>query len=189
MMVDANGKIVMNAQGKTIVGMTQIPNKTACFQAAFATILSFLTGKDITSDELGVRAGKNGGITDTKINNEILVAAAAGLKNVDWKSINPSGNFEAQIIAQLNANNPVKLNSAGNQDSWHSEVIYGYEKWGKQTIFKVYDPGWQGDTYFDPKSLSLFHMDKGKPNYSVVNPWNPLSPPRKVTSFGWYEKK
>lgn len=148
------GGVFDSAGGRVSQASTSLPKngKEACNLAADTMLINKLVDRNFdVADAYRVGVATKAVRSDTFVKNDTKLAKALGAKNVTYQSTDSFD--ENSIKALLDKGTWVKIALPG-----HFEVIYDYEKRDNQLLFKVHDPGFQGDTHISPKNWMPFHF-------------------------------
>lgn len=159
-------------------------NKYACFFTTLFMYFKTLHGLKLTWEQFR-DALKEAGCINNKFyikveanTGDTRFAQCAGAGPLKYCSLN-GAKMREKILELLLKGQPVPFSLNGE----HFESIDGFETDGG-LVFKVDDPGGQGDTFADGETLEVFRLENGVRKYSVPNSGKGR---RKITRIYYFE--
>lgn len=175
-------KLFSKNLGMTLMKQSSIHDRNnvyACAMTSCAMIFSYIKGTLLNLDDYAKECIRIGAMrNDFYVQDYNLMAKAAGLGNLKFKTELLTANNPDKIVSLINENHPMIINLNGE----HFECVDGYDATGDLS-FTLDDPGYQNDTHMDGKTLELYHLENGKKIYSL----NHAGKHRTATKIYWFE--
>ncbi len=155
---------------KLDVRLIKQANSKDCVFSSYLMSIENKLGDTINPEQLRILAVEKGIVTDEGyVKDANALAKLAGLKDVSLQKFRGSGDdLLKSMIQQLEKGNPVMVLLPGPDGSLgHMEAVVGY-KFDKSGELKILlnDPGYQKDTYLDPKTMQPYRIREGEKIYS-----------------------